>query len=699
MRCQACGYENAANAAFCGQCGKALSGPSAPDPSHNPVPQAPPPTRKWGVGIGIVGACLVAAAVAIGLIRHPPGTRGTSSSTAGATSGLAAATPAGAAPENVAPAPTAEMSKSTVSTVVPSGANIAALATGGEIESINDAYGPGHLGRLLLDGSPATVWTPDGDNVYPHDVVFSFYKRDTALVSALVLNPASDGWGPKMVEVWTATDSANGAFTKAAVADVTDTLPVQAIAFTPVLARYVKLRIDSGPDPALKIGEVQIIEGTRPGYTTMLARHPEIAKWKTSVRYAAQAGIDWLEPASMDWQRDSRCFGCHVQAQTLMGLSVAQSNNYVVSGRAAHDLAEFTGSKQDTDGHEIDAGADTRFTPTQFAAMGLAYYDEARGAKTDSALRRYVHWLAEHAKPTGEVPQDMEEPPIAQGSLMGTANAVVAFMEAFAQTSDSSYKVAADRGLAFIAATKPVTTQDKIFTIIALSRYGTPEQRDVASKVIQQLQLEQDRDGGWREKPSLRASNAFATGQVLYAFKEGGVSIESPTFSNGVRYLIATQQRSGSWPPGETETRRPSEFAPTMWAVIGLAGAIEPPTAESMKLDLDKYGRVRLYINFDFNKATIRPDAKPIIGEVVKLLKGNPDLALQVNGNTDNVGTHDYNVELSQRRAAAVVDALVAAHIARDRLTAGGFGPDQPIADNDTEKGRALNRRVELVKP
>ena len=118
-----------------------------------------------------------------------------------------------------------------------------------------------------------------------------------------------------------------------------------------------------------------------------------------------------------------------------------------------------------------------------------------------------------------------------------------------------------------------------------------------------------------------------------------------------------------------------------------------------MKLDLDKYGRVRLYINFDFNKATLRPDAKPIIGEVIKLLKQNPDLSLAVNGNTDNVGTHDYNVDLSRRRAAAVVDALVAAHVSSGRLTAGGFGPDQPIADNDTEKGRALNRRVELVKP
>jgi outer membrane protein OmpA-like peptidoglycan-associated protein len=135
-----------------------------------------------------------------------------------------------------------------------------------------------------------------------------------------------------------------------------------------------------------------------------------------------------------------------------------------------------------------------------------------------------------------------------------------------------------------------------------------------------------------------------------------------------------------------------------MWAVIGLAGVLEPPMAESLKTELDKNGHVALYINFDFNKATLRPDAKPIIAQVLKLLQDNPDLKLSIEGHTDNVGSHDYNVKLSQMRAAAVVNTLVTAHIAPGRLSSGGSGPDQPIADNDTDKGRAKNRRVELVK-
>jgi outer membrane protein OmpA-like peptidoglycan-associated protein len=125
---------------------------------------------------------------------------------------------------------------------------------------------------------------------------------------------------------------------------------------------------------------------------------------------------------------------------------------------------------------------------------------------------------------------------------------------------------------------------------------------------------------------------------------------------------------------------------------------IEQPTAESLKSELDKTGRAILYINFDFNKASIRPDAKPVIDQVIKLMTDNPSLTLAINGHTDNVGQHDYNVKLSQMRAAAVVALLVAAHIAPGRLSAGGFGPDQPIEDNGTDKGRARNRRVELVK-
>jgi outer membrane protein OmpA-like peptidoglycan-associated protein len=126
--------------------------------------------------------------------------------------------------------------------------------------------------------------------------------------------------------------------------------------------------------------------------------------------------------------------------------------------------------------------------------------------------------------------------------------------------------------------------------------------------------------------------------------------------------------------------------------------SITAPEASAMKTALDRDGRISLYINFDFNKATLKADAAPVVGQVVKLLKDNPGLRLEIGGHTDNVGGRDYNLRLSAQRAAAIVAALAAQGIAADRLSAAGYGPDTPVAENDKEEGRAKNRRVELVK-
>jgi outer membrane protein OmpA-like peptidoglycan-associated protein len=125
---------------------------------------------------------------------------------------------------------------------------------------------------------------------------------------------------------------------------------------------------------------------------------------------------------------------------------------------------------------------------------------------------------------------------------------------------------------------------------------------------------------------------------------------------------------------------------------------LKPPTADDMKDKLDKEGHIALYVNFDFAKATLKPDAQTTIDQIVELLKRNPDLKVSIDGHTDSVGGHDYNVKLSQDRAASVVAAITAAGIDAGRLTSAGYGPDKPIAPNDTDAGRAKNRRVELVK-
>jgi flagellar motor protein MotB len=122
--------------------------------------------------------------------------------------------------------------------------------------------------------------------------------------------------------------------------------------------------------------------------------------------------------------------------------------------------------------------------------------------------------------------------------------------------------------------------------------------------------------------------------------------------------------------------------------------------AAAMAKDIAATGRVALYgIHFDTDKADIKPESAPTVKEIAALLAADPALKLYVVGHTDDVGGFDYNTRLSQRRAASVVRALTAEHgIAAARLEPAGVGLLAPVAPNDTEEGRAKNRRVELVE-
>ncbi|WP_224994420.1 OmpA family protein [Cesiribacter sp. SM1] len=121
-------------------------------------------------------------------------------------------------------------------------------------------------------------------------------------------------------------------------------------------------------------------------------------------------------------------------------------------------------------------------------------------------------------------------------------------------------------------------------------------------------------------------------------------------------------------------------------------------SANDMLEALNTNGFVALYINFDTSKASITADSQAIIDQVAELLNNNPELKLSIEGHTDNRGDAASNKALSEQRSKAVSSALVAKGVAANRLSSLGWGMEHPIADNRTEDGRALNRRVELVK-
>ena len=101
-------------------------------------------------------------------------------------------------------------------------------------------------------------------------------------------------------------------------------------------------------------------------------------------------------------------------------------------------------------------------------------------------------------------------------------------------------------------------------------------------------------------------------------------------------------------------------------------------------------------VTFDTNSYAVKPSFVGVLGQVAQTLNQNPEVIAQVVGHTDSTGNPSYNQTLSVNRAQSVVNTLVQDGVAAPRLSAQGMGANQPIADNNTEAGRAANRRVEI---
>jgi outer membrane protein OmpA-like peptidoglycan-associated protein len=115
---------------------------------------------------------------------------------------------------------------------------------------------------------------------------------------------------------------------------------------------------------------------------------------------------------------------------------------------------------------------------------------------------------------------------------------------------------------------------------------------------------------------------------------------------------------------------------------------------EISKETYDLFDRALRGVQFDFNKASLKPASNEILDEIAILLLQNQYLKLSINGHTDNVGTDKYNENLSKARAETVKMYLIEKGIHSDRLSTNGFGESVPVSSNFTEEGRALNRRV-----
>jgi OOP family OmpA-OmpF porin len=174
-------------------------------------------------------------------------------------------------------------------------------------------------------------------------------------------------------------------------------------------------------------------------------------------------------------------------------------------------------------------------------------------------------------------------------------------------------------------------------------------------------------------------------GKRIYYSKEAGVATLF-TRSGGKDIWIVLNDFGGS---------KTGNFALTILEIEGMKQEL---SANIMLDSLKQTGFITLHINFEAGKSVIKPDSHSFIDQIAEMLTTDPSMKISIEGHTDNVGTAAANQILSQNRAKAVMDAIIAKGIDKDRLSSKGWGQTKPMADNSTEEGKALNRRVEIVK-
>jgi outer membrane protein OmpA-like peptidoglycan-associated protein len=133
---------------------------------------------------------------------------------------------------------------------------------------------------------------------------------------------------------------------------------------------------------------------------------------------------------------------------------------------------------------------------------------------------------------------------------------------------------------------------------------------------------------------------------------------------------------------------------------IQVAGTLPPPPAAKPQRVVVKKDRIEIKekIQFDFDKATIKPESHDLLNEIVGVIKKNPQIKrLSIEGHTDSDGTDKYNQSLSERRAESVRAYLVGQGIGGSMLTSLGHGEARPLADNSSDEGKEKNRRVEFL--
>src|SRR5579871_5028789 len=288
------------------------------------------------------------------------------------------------------------------------------------------------------------------------------------------------------------------------------------------------------------------------------------ARSEAGPRHAAQRGLEWLSRSAQQWTKQNQCFGCHVQAVTLEGLTVGKHNHYDI---APADIAAMVAALQ----RGVTAGGHT--TGTAFQGAAWARYDQWVDAQQTASLLKYARELIGLQQGDGSVADDDTRKPVIAGTMQTTFQAMQTWRQAYARTADEVFLPPMRRAERYISATAAswpkdgeVYLQDVNYALLGLVAAGVGSGEDARVSLQRRILSGQNRDGGW----GLAAgeSDAIATGQSLYALKMAGLADQDRAVSRGMSWLVEQQKSDGSW--HQDSNQGGADKGATMWAVLGL---------------------------------------------------------------------------------------------------------------------------------
>lgn len=290
-------------------------------------------------------------------------------------------------------------------------------------------------------------------------------------------------------------------------------------------------------------------------------------------RAAAQKGLDFLARAAREWQDGHQCYGCHVQAVTLEAMTVGKGHHYEVKG-ADLDAIVFGMTKQSGGAHGphgLTVGNDRYLLETSktFGGAAFAHFDERVGPRLRKELEETAAALLEYQEPDGSMRPSYESPPVVAGKVQATAQALIAWRQAQARTADTRWLVPIRKAEEWLTqqakrfSDEGGALQDVDHSIIGLVAAGRGAGDKLVSALARVVEKTQNADGGFGYSKG-DTSNAFATGQALYALRLAGRSDGDSVVKKGTAWLLASQDDNGGWGGGGFGK------AEAMWAVLGL---------------------------------------------------------------------------------------------------------------------------------